>query len=97
MKRAATRYPQEHTEAREAGWALESIGVCDAVDDLVRVSRYDPVRSAVLSFSKSGELYYADGQGINVASITIGAKDAVGQVLTYLRHGHTVKNDPSAV
>lgn len=74
----------EH-EAREAGWTLEVIGVGDAVDELVRVSRSAPVRSAVLSFSKTGELFYADGQGINVASITIGAREAVEQVVTYLR------------
>ncbi|UCN12822.1 hypothetical protein [Mycobacterium intracellulare] len=72
-------------EACESGWTLEAIGVGDAVDDLVRVSRSVPVRSAVLSFSKSGELFYADGQGINVASITIGAAEAVEQVITYLR------------
>lgn len=53
-------------EARDTGWSLEAIGVGDAVDGLLRVSRSVPVRSAVLSFSKSGELFYADGQGINV-------------------------------
>ena len=72
-------------EARDTGWSLEAIGVGDAVDELVRVSRATPVRSAVLSFSKQGELFYADGQGINVASITVGAKEAVEQVVTYLR------------
>ncbi|MDO3312498.1 MULTISPECIES: hypothetical protein [Mycobacteroides] len=73
-------------EAREAGWELKAIGVGDASDDLVRVFRAVPHRSAVLSFSKSGDLFYADGVGINVASITIGAKAAMDQVVAYLRH-----------
>lgn len=72
-------------EAREAGWELEAIGVRDAVDDLVRVSRTAPVRSTVLSFSKEGEMFYADGQGITAASITIGPNEAVERVVTYLR------------
>lgn len=72
-------------EAREAGWELEAIGVRDAVDDLVRVSRTAPVRSAVLSFSNEGEMFYADGQGITAASITIGPNETVERVVTYLR------------
>ncbi|EIU26620.1 hypothetical protein MA5S0921_3144 [Mycobacteroides abscessus 5S-0921] len=65
---------------------MKAIGVGDASDDLVRVFRAVPHRSAVLSFSKSGDLFYADGVGINVASITIGAKAAMDQVVAYLRH-----------
>ena len=55
--------------AREAGWELKAIGVGDASDDLVRVFRAVPHRSAVLSFSKSGDLFYADGVEIGRAHV----------------------------
>lgn len=73
------------SEARTAGWALEAAGVRDADDDLVRVSRGTPARSALLSFSRSGELFYADGVGICIASITYGPKVAADRVVAYLR------------
>lgn len=86
MGETVTNRERIEQEARCGGWELEAIGVSDAADDLVRVFWAAPHRSAVLSFSKVGDLFYADGVGINVASITVGATMAMDQVVAYLRH-----------
>ncbi|SKU53660.1 Uncharacterised protein [Mycobacteroides abscessus subsp. bolletii] len=71
--------------AKENGWTVKEFTKSFKIQH-VSVSRND-TWGTLMAFRDTGDFLYADGAGINVASITVGAEPAISQVIAYLQQG----------